>query len=165
MEPYYPQWLSYFNIFAQFIIFPTIYRFGTNLQFKYAVALYLVKDFVFDIEVLFAVHHFVAMYLLNLIQDNRSICDRHVGWIFTIAELGSGSFNVMNTSVQHNHHIEFYIAMFMVIMTVSNVLPFTYMSLNGRCWTKYGIAPTVIGGGLLVVRQYQSIGIYRKSFE
>lgn len=141
----FPVWMSFVSLFHQYMLFPMLHWFASVRAFNIVFYAYFLKDFFYDIDMVLTVHHLVSLVFIYQFSNNKDITRT-----FTIAEFGSGGFNVYTLAKHYNvlwlsqAHI-----FYAVIMTASNLY-----TVNQIVRTQGVALPyKFVAGGLLVGRQ------------
>jgi hypothetical protein len=105
----------------------------------------LLKDFLYKIEYLFAIHHMIGIFACvgysRTPDDVRGLA---------IAEFGSGMYNIYTLAKQHNTSIEIAYVLYAITMSLSNIHLLIYI-INHREKRLYITAPFYV---LVIMRQY-----------
>jgi len=105
----------------------------------------LLKDFLYNIESLFAIHHIISV--IGCIGYSRTPDDVRG---LAIAEIGSGMYNMYVLAKQHNISVETAYALYAITMSLSNIHLLIYLT-NHREKRFYLKTPFYV---LVLVRQY-----------
>ena len=141
----FPVWMSFVCLFHQYAIFPMFHWFASVRAFNLLFVAYFVKDFFYDIDMALTAHHLVALAFIYQFSNNKDITRT-----FTVAELGSGGFNVYTLA---RHYDVVWVSQahtfYAVVMTASNLYAVHY--IVGR--KDVAIPYKLVAGALLVGRQ------------
>lgn len=141
----FPIWMYFACLFHQYALFPLFHWFASVRTFNILFTAYFLKDFFFDMGMAMTVHHIVGLVFIYKISNTKSETRA-----FTVAEFGSGAFNV-NLLAKHydvawvSHAYTFYT----VIMTASNLYAIHY-TLKRK---DVAISYRLVAGALIVGRQ------------
>jgi len=105
----------------------------------------LLKDFLYKIEYLFAIHHMIGIFAC--IGYSRTPYDVRG---LAIAEFGSGMYNIYTLAKQYNIRVEIAYALYAITMSLSNIHLLIYI-INHREKRLYITAPFY---ALVLLRQY-----------
>lgn len=105
----------------------------------------LLKDFLYKIEYLFAIHHMIG--IVGCIGYSRTPDDVRG---LAIAEFGSAMYNIYTLAKQYNISVEMAYALYAITMTLSNIRLLIYI-INHREKKLYITAPFYV---LVLMRQY-----------
>ena len=129
---------------SQFMLLPLSIYADTNV-FNAIFCFLLMKDFLYKISYLIAVHHLLGilgcLYYSSTIEDTYTL---------GVAEFGSGMYNTYILAKQYNTNVEIAYALYAITMTLSNLHLFLYIK-NHREKRMYIKAPFYI---LVITRQY-----------
>lgn len=105
----------------------------------------LLKDFLYKINYLFAVHHMISIF--GCIGYSRTQGDVRG---LAIAEFGSGMYNIYTLAKQYNISVEIAYVLYAITMSLSNIHLLIYIT-NHREKRLYIRAPFYV---LVLIRQY-----------
>jgi hypothetical protein len=105
----------------------------------------LLKDFLYKIEYLFALHHLIG--IVGCIGYSRTPGDVRG---LAIAEFGSGMYNIYTLAKQYNISVEIAYVLYAITMSLSNIHLLIYIT-NHREKSLYIRAPFYV---LVLLRQY-----------
>jgi hypothetical protein len=141
----FPVWHSYVCIAHQYGLFPFMFWFSSVKTFNIMFSLYFFKDIFYDIDIVLAVHHMVALFFVWVF----SVSKRETG-LFTIAELGSGGFNVYTLAKYYGIYVYHSHVFFAIVMTTSNIYCIQYVVRRRDLAIPY----RVLACALFLGRQY-----------
>ena len=105
----------------------------------------LLKDFLYKIEYLFAIHHLIGIF--GCVAYSRTPGDVRG---LAIAEFGSGMYNIYTLAKQYNISVEIAYVLYTITMSLSNIHLLIYI-INHREKRLYITAPFYV---LVLIRQY-----------
>jgi hypothetical protein len=141
----FPIWMYFACLFHQYALFPLFHWFASVRAFNILFTIYFLKDFLFDMDLVLTVHHIVSLVFIYKISNTKSETGA-----FTVAEFGSGAFNVYTLA---RHYDVVWVSQahtfYAVVMTASNLYSVHY--IVGR--KDVAIPYKLVAGALIVGRQ------------
>jgi hypothetical protein len=117
--------------------------FASVQAFNIVFVAYFIKDFFYDIDMMLTIHHIVATIFIYRFSN-----DKNVTSVFTIAELGSGGYNVYTLA---RHYDVAWISQahtfYAVVMTSSNLYAAHYIIGRKDVSLPYKLAAMAMLGG------------------
>jgi hypothetical protein len=118
----YPICLSF-----QFFLFPLMSAFYTAFAYNTIFTAFLLKDYFYDIDYIISAHHILAIvYLWAFCKTKREMMT------FTIAEVGSGVYNLYTLAVYYNYHVRVIHMLYFFVMTLSNLYVIDYIRTSNK---------------------------------
>ena len=118
----FPIWIYWLGLLCQFVVFPYLSWYGSVKTFNVFLAVYLLKDFLFDLDLVLTLHHLatlVFLYTLGRFQSDIRAA--------MIAEIGSGVYNIYTLSQYYNAFVSPAYMLYAIVMTFSNVYCVCYV--------------------------------------
>lgn len=118
----YPLCLSF-----QFFLFPLMSIFQTAFVYNTIFTAFLLKDYFYEIDYILSAHHILAIvYLWAFCKTRREMLT------FTIAEIGSGAYNLYILALHYNYHVRAIHMLYFFVMTTSNLYVIDYMRTSNK---------------------------------
>ena len=142
----YPLEAYYICFGCQFIIFPLLtWLNATAVVFNTVLTAFFIKDFLYDIDTVIIMHHLVTTYLAWKYCNSKRVMT-----VFTVAEFGSGMFNVNCLAIHYNYMVMPSLLLYGLVMTASNIYCIFYLiNVRDVQYQAKLVATTVV-----IVRQY-----------
>ena len=141
----FPIWMSFVSVLHQYALFPMFHWFASMRAFNLVFTAYFIKDFFYDIDMALTAHHVVALAFIYKFSINKDVTRA-----FTVAEFGSGGFNVY---ILAKHYDVSWVSQarifYAITMTASNLYSVHY--IIGR--KDVAIPYKLIAGVFIVGRQ------------
>lgn len=111
----------------QFFLFPLMTIFHTAFAYNAIFTAFLLKDYLYDIDYILSAHHILAIaYLWAFCKTRREMLT------FTIAEVGSGAYNLYTLARYYQFYIPQIHMLYFVIMTISNLYVIDYIRKSDK---------------------------------
>jgi len=111
----------------QFIIFPLMSILNTVVVYNTTLTVFLLKDYFYEIDYILSTHHILAIvYLWSFCKTRKEVMT------FTIAEIGSGVYNLFTLAKHYDYHVTEIRILYFIIMTFSNLYVMDYLLRSNR---------------------------------
>lgn len=140
----YPLYCHYIALISQFAMFPILATFCSVGVFNAYLLTYLVKDFAYEttlVDNVLIAHHIIGIWATVCFSRSNSET-----WIITVAEIGSGSYNLYTLAKAYENNVDAVYAFYAVVMSLSNIYcTISVLRHKTRWYYKVPVLALIIG--------------------